>query len=90
MSRADNTGRARRRPLIWGPGAIVLACAGATLAVPAQTSAEPAGSQKVTATTAVDRSCHAKYVGGAAGTQTVTETAPATGLVRARLSGNGD
>ena len=53
-------------------------------------STAAADSQKVTAATAVDRSCHAKYVGGAAGTQTVTATAPATGLVRARLSGNGD
>ena len=53
-------------------------------------SAAAADSQKVTAATAVARSCHAKYVGGATGTQTVTATAPATGLVRARLSGNGD
>ena len=52
--------------------------------------AQAAVSQKVTAATAVDRSCHAKYAGGAAGTQTVTATAPATGLVRARLSGAGD
>ena len=53
-------------------------------------STAAADSQKVTAATAVARSCHAKYVGGAAGTQTVTATAPVTGLVRARLSGNGD
>ena len=42
------------------------------------------------AAAAVDRSCHAGYADGAAGTQTVTATAPETGLVRARLSGEGD
>jgi hypothetical protein len=65
----------------------VLACAGAGIA---SAPAQAAVSQKVTAASAVDRSCHAKYAGGAAGTQTVTATAPATGLVRARLSGSGD
>ena len=66
---------------------LVLACA-ATAAI-----AAPAGaaiSQKVTSATAVDRSCHAAYAKGAAGTQTVTTTAPDTGLIRARLSGQGD
>jgi murein tripeptide amidase MpaA len=65
----------------------VLACTGAAaLAAPAQAAI----SQKVSAATAVDRSCHDKYVDGAAGTQSVTTTAPDTGLVRARLSGKGD
>jgi hypothetical protein len=64
-----------------------LVCAGgAVAAAPAQ----GAVTQKVSATTAVDRSCHASYAGGAAGTQTVTATAPATGLIRARLAGKGD
>src|SRR5215213_3667032 len=53
-------------------------------------SAHAAVSQKVTSGTAVDRSCHAAYADGAAGTQTVTTTAPATGLIRARLAGKGD
>ena len=39
---------------------------------------------------AVAQSCHARYLDGAAGTQSVTTTAPDTGLVRARLSGGGD
>ena len=64
-----------------------LVCAGgAVAAAPAQ----GAVTQKVSAATAVDRSCHASYAGGAAGTQTVTATAPATGLIRARLAGKGD
>ena len=79
-------GRTSRSPLRWRQGALALACAAAIGATPA----EGAAGQKVTAATAVDRSCHAKYAGGAAGTQTVTTTAPGTGLVRARLSGAGD
>ena len=46
--------------------------------------------EKVSAGTAVARSCHDRYVEGAAGTQSITTTATATGLVRARLSGAGD
>src|SRR5215212_3170053 len=53
-------------------------------------SAHAAVSQKVTSGTAVARSCHAQYVNGAAGTQSVTTTAPDTGLIRARLAGTGD
>jgi murein tripeptide amidase MpaA len=85
MRPASNTSRTATRT--WGRGALVLACA---CAVTGTAPAQAAVSQKVTAATAVDRSCHAKYAGGAAGTQTVTATAPATGLVRARLSGSGD
>ena len=53
-------------------------------------SAHAAVSQKVTADRAVARSCHDRYVDGASGTQSVTTTAPDTGLIRARLSGGGD
>ena len=53
-------------------------------------SAHAAVSQKVAAGTAVAQSCHARYLDGAAGTQSVTTTAPDTGLIRARLSGGGD
>src|SRR3954451_15246923 len=53
-------------------------------------SAEAAVDQKVTADTAVARSCHERFLDGAAGTQAVTITAPDTGLIRARLSGGGD
>ena len=53
-------------------------------------SAHAAVSQNVTSGTAVARSCHAEYLNGAAGTQSVTTTAPDTGLIRARLSGAGD
>ena len=75
-----------KRP-IKGLRAFALVCAGgAVVAGPAQ----GAVTQKVSAATAVDRSCHASYAGGAGGTQTVTTTAPDTGLIRARLSGNGD
>ena len=75
-----------KRP-IKGLRAFALVCAGgAVVAGPAQ----GAVTQKVSAATAVDRSCHASYAGGAAGTQTVTTTAPDTGLIRARLAGKGD
>ena len=51
----------------------------------------PPSSQKVTASTRPSRSsCHARYLNGAAGTQSITTTAPDTGLIRARLSGGGD
>ena len=53
-------------------------------------SAHAAVDQKVTASKAVAQSCHARNLNGAAGTQSVTATAPDTGLVRARLSGGGD
>ncbi len=86
MTRGSSRPKQLRR-FTWGPGALALACAGAAIAA---TPAAAAVSQKVTAATAVDRSCHARYADGAAGTQTVTATAPDNGLVRARLSGNGD
>lgn len=90
MTRGSLTHRLRRQSA-WGKAALALALVGAAIAaVPAQAPAQAAPGQKVTAATAVERSCHAKYVGGAAGTQTVTATAPVTGLVRARLSGSGD
>jgi len=53
-------------------------------------SAHAAVDQKVTASQAVAQSCHARNLNGAAGTQSVTTTAPDTGLIRARLSGGGD
>ena len=53
-------------------------------------SAHAAVDQKVTASKAVAQSCHAHNLNGAAGTQSVTATAPDTGLIRARLSGGGD
>ena len=53
-------------------------------------SAHAAVDEKVTASKAVAQSCHARNLNGAAGTQSVTATAPDTGLVRARLSGGGD
>ena len=91
MGRANNASRTVLRRTRWGQGALVLALAGAAVsAAPAQAPAQAPGSQKVSAATAVARACHAKYVGGAAGTQTVAATAPVTGLVRARLSGKGD
>ncbi len=71
----------------WTTRAVALAT-GITLLGGA--SAHAAVSQKVTAASAVARSCHERYVDGATGTQTVTTTAPDTGLVRARLSGGGD
>jgi hypothetical protein len=71
-------------------GRRALALAGACAAALAAAPAEAAVTQNVTAATAVDRSCHESYANGAAGTQTVTTTAPSTGLVRARLSGQGD
>ncbi|MFW6869425.1 M14 family metallopeptidase [Nocardioides sp. CPCC 206347] len=90
MTRGSLTHRLRRHSA-WGKAAFALALVGAAIAaVPAQVPAQAAAGQKVTAATAVARSCHAKYVDGAAGTQTVTATAPVTGLVRARLSGGGD
>lgn len=84
MRQGSGTHKQGRHP---ARGAIALACAGAAIGT---APAQAAVSQKVTSATAVERSCHAKYAGGAAGTQTVTATAPASGLVRARLSGNGD
>ena len=67
--------------------ALALACTAAVLvAAPAQAAIK----QDVKSAAAVDRSCHDRYVDGAAGTQSVTTTAPDTGLVRARLSGQGD
>jgi murein tripeptide amidase MpaA len=70
-----------------GLPALALACGAVAIAAgPAQAAV----TQKVSAGTAVDRSCHARYADGAAGTQTVTTTAPDTGLIRARLSGKGD
>jgi hypothetical protein len=81
------TRRKQLRSSTRGLRALALACTGAAIvAAPAQAAI----TQKVNAATAVDRSCHAGYAGGAAGTQTVTATAPDTGLVRARLSGQGD
>ena len=53
-------------------------------------SVHAAVDQKVAASKAVAQSCHARNLSGAAGTQSVTATAPDTGLVRARLSGGGD
>jgi hypothetical protein len=53
-------------------------------------SAHAAVDQKVSASKAVAQSCHARYLSGAAGTQSVATTAPDTGLIRARLSGSGD
>ena len=53
-------------------------------------SAQAAATHKVTSTAAVSQSCHARYLDGAAGTQSITTTAPDTGLVQARLSGGGD
>lgn len=90
MRRGTNTNRAGRRPSTWIQGTLGLACVATIGAALTQLPAQAADGQKVTAATAVERSCHAKYVGGAAGTQTVTTTATATGLIRARLSGNGD
>ena len=58
-----------------------LAAAGSAAAAPAQT---------VRSDDAVARGCHDRYVGGAKGADTFNYTAPATGLVRARLSGRGD
>lgn len=70
-----------------GLRALALACTGAaSVAAPAPAAV----SQSVKAAAAVDRSCHGAYVEGAAGTQSVTTTAPDTGLVGARLSGQGD
>ena len=81
------TRRKQLPPSTRGLRALALACTGAAVvAAPAQAAI----TQKVNAATAVDRSCHAGYANGAAGTQTVTTTAPDTGLVRARLSGEGD
>lgn len=74
-------------PSTRGLRALALACTGAALVA---APAEAAINQSVEAAAAVDRSCHAGYADGAAGTQTVTATAPETGLVRARLSGEGD
>ena len=68
------------RALALTAGITIVACATADAAV----------SQKVSAAQAVARSCHAQYVDCAAGTQSVTTTAPDTGLVRARLTGGGD
>uniref|UniRef100_UPI002FC84621 M14 family metallopeptidase n=1 Tax=Aeromicrobium sp. TaxID=1871063 RepID=UPI002FC84621 len=90
MRPGTNTSRAGRRPSTWIRGTLGIACAATIGAALTQTPAQAADSQKVTAAKAVDRSCHAKYVSGADGTQTVTTTAPSTGLIRARLSGNGD
>ena len=80
----------RRKQLPLSTGglrALALACTGAAIVA---APAPAAVSQSVKAAAAVDRSCHAGYVDGAAGTQTVTTTASDTGLVRARLSGQGD
>ena len=52
-------------------------------------SASAAGST-VHAGDAVSRSCHARYVRGAPGTDVLRVTAPSTGLIQARLRGRGD
>ena len=90
MRPGTNTSRAGRRPSTWVRGALVLTSAATIGAALTHAPAQAADSQKVTASKSVDRSCHATYVGGADGTQTVTSTAPVTGLIRARLSGSGD
>ncbi len=46
--------------------------------------------ERVTASKAVARSCHDRYLGAAKGTDVSRTTAPSTGLVRARLTGRGD
>src|SRR5215212_7024876 len=72
--------RAATRVLTLAAGATLLSGAAADAAV----------TQKVSSSSAVARSCHAQYLDGAAGTQSVTVTAPDAGLIRARLSGGGD
>ncbi|HET8948906.1 MAG TPA: hypothetical protein VFN44_00300, partial [Solirubrobacteraceae bacterium] len=46
--------------------------------------------ERVTASKAVARSCHDRYLGATKGTDVSRTTAPSTGLVRARLTGRGD
>ena len=53
-------------------------------------SADAAVKERVSSAKAVARSCHDSYVRGARGTDTVRATAPAAGLVQARLRGAGD
>ena len=67
---------------------LALACTGAlVLAAPAQAAAK---TDTVTAGKAVQRSCFERLAPGAAGVDTTRVTAPSSGLIRARLSGNGD
>ena len=46
--------------------------------------------EQVSATKTAERSCHQRYLGATKSTDVTRTTAPATGLVRARLSGKGD
>ena len=69
-------------------GRLIVATALGTLVVTGSASA--AVEQRVSASAAVARSCHDAYLRGAAGTAAVRTTAPATGLVHARLAGGGD
>ena len=69
-------------------GRLIVATALGTLVVTSAASA--AVERRVTASAAVAQSCHDSYLRGAAGTAAVRTTAPATGLVHARLAGGGD
>ena len=68
--------------------AIAVSLAVAALVAPA--AASGAVTKTVSASAAVDRSCHARDVSGSPGTDSLRVTAPADGLVRASLSGQGD
>ena len=70
------------------PARVLTLAAGLTLLGGA--AADAAVTQKVSSSSAVARSCHAKYLDGAPGTQSVAATATDTGLIQARLSGGGD
>ena len=70
--------RAARAVLLAGGAAATLA------------STASAAATTVRARDAVTRSCHERFARGAAGTDVTRVTAPATGLIQARLSGRGD
>ena len=66
---------------------VVIALAGSLAAAG---TASAAASETVESDQAVARGCHDAYVDGAAGTDTFRYTAPAAGIVRATLKGEGD
>jgi murein tripeptide amidase MpaA len=69
----------------WAVAAILAASA----AVPAAATAAPV-TKTVSASASEDRACHLAQASGQTGVDTLRVTAPASGLVRARLSGQGD